>query len=402
LAKQVKAGYALEKAASVAEHARPDVSLAADLVSLEKETHEQSTGSPGTSDFELALPSGDDGMQDTVHAHRAIIAARSTYLRELVLAAPETDATGTDDSHSMPVPDTLDLAELRAAVRMCYVGEAQSWAVATASKQLAAERRIADLQVTEATAADKNKYRAMIDKMDFETALAVCHEEFDADSEAAHSALEVEDAILSLDLEADAALPQLQALLRAHFGVLPAADSGASHDPEYPPEWESRVGNLSTRFSNKTRAQVIEALITAQGHGGTAAGILQGRKGRPTPDLTWAERQKERKQREELKAARTAALTARRLLEAKLESDLAEKFGISFVRNLKRPDDRQISQLFGHMMKEHLLDDDAALASLSEDGVAPPAPAPGLHQTLAQKRQRLHGLSLDQKWEVLQ
>ena len=113
---------------------------------------------------------------------------------------------------------------------------------------------------------------------------------------------------------------------------------------------------------------------------------------------------------EELKASQKAELAARRLLEAKLESDLAAKFGISFVRDLKRPDDRQVRGLFDQMMQEHLLDDEAAprpeAPAASEEnegggssGYNPPPPSP---DRLAQSRRRLHDLSLDEKWEVLQ
>jgi hypothetical protein len=117
LAKQVEAGTALGKTTSAAERARPDVSLAADLAALEMETRPDHLG-PATTDFELTL-SDEDGAPGTVRAHRAILVARSAYLRELVLAAPDEDAMGQDeDPHSMPVPDTLDLVELRAAVRI--------------------------------------------------------------------------------------------------------------------------------------------------------------------------------------------------------------------------------------------------------------------------------------------
>jgi hypothetical protein len=129
LADQVKAGTALAKSTSVAENARPDVSIATDLATLQRETDPGAAPGLIGCDFELTL-GGDGGTVEaqgltSVQAHRIVLMARSTYLRDLVLAA---SAEGTTDAPGMTVPDTLDLAELRAAVRMCYVGEAQQWA----------------------------------------------------------------------------------------------------------------------------------------------------------------------------------------------------------------------------------------------------------------------------------
>ena len=60
----------------------------ADLAALEMETRPDHLG-PATTDFELTL-SDEDGP-GTVRAHRAILVARSAYLRELVLATVHRD-----------------------------------------------------------------------------------------------------------------------------------------------------------------------------------------------------------------------------------------------------------------------------------------------------------------------
>jgi hypothetical protein len=196
LAKQVQAGTALAKSTSVADSARPDLSLANDLVALEQEIFKgfTSNGVVAT-DLVLKLPaaaadsSGGEGERGGIAVHRAILVARSAYLRDLVLSTP-AGATWTD------VPASLDQAELRAAVRMCYVGEAQQWAMEAAEKQLAEEKR----RATEAAAAAA-----------------------DTAGTAATEAME-ED------------------------GPPPSYEDSF---PAYPPEWEGRVGNLIARFSGR-------------------------------------------------------------------------------------------------------------------------------------------------------
>ena len=41
-----------------------------------------------------------------------------------------------------------------------------------------------------------------------------------------------------------------------------------------PAEWEARIGNLTARFPDKTREEIISAMHEAGGRGGVAAGIL--------------------------------------------------------------------------------------------------------------------------------
>jgi hypothetical protein len=135
LAAKVQAGTSLARASSIADSAKPDESLAADLVALELDTLPNCVG-PATTDFQLTL-SSEEGT--VVHVHRAILIARSKFLRELVLS----DAAEAASAASRAVSGTLDIDELRAAVHMCYVGEAHQWAVETADKQLAEEKRVA-------------------------------------------------------------------------------------------------------------------------------------------------------------------------------------------------------------------------------------------------------------------
>jgi hypothetical protein len=195
LAKQVQAGTALAKSTSVADSARPDLSLANDLVALEQEIFKgfTSNGVVAT-DLVLKLPaaadsSGGEGERGGIAVHRAILVARSAYLRDLVLSIP-AGATWTD------VPASLDQAELRAAVRMCYVGEAQQWAMEAAEKQLAEEKRRA--------------------------------------AEAAAAAADSAGTAATEAMEEDGPPPSYE-------------DSF----PAYPPEWEGRVGNLIARFSGR-------------------------------------------------------------------------------------------------------------------------------------------------------
>lgn len=271
LAKQVTAVNALARSTSVADNARPDVSLATDLAALQAET-QPGAGPDGHVGTDLTLTvRSDETHERGVHAHRIILVARSSYLRGLLLSASTEDC---DTPHVVNAP-ALDLAELRAAVRMCYVGEAQQWAVEMASKQLDEQKRAA----TEATA-----------PADF-----------------AGAAAEAEPVV----------------------------------EPDFPVEWETRVGNLAVRFQDKSRVEIIEALLAADGHGGTAAHYLSLCESEELAAVEAAE------------AARKE-LKIRRELEAKLESDLASKYGINFVRNYKRPNDEHVDKLFEWLMKEDL------------------------------------------------
>eukprot|EP01047_Picozoa_sp_COSAG01_P065828 COSAG01_NODE_8965_length_2600_cov_14.135235_1_plen_691_part_10 len=207
------------------------------------------------------------------------------------------------------LPDTtVGLAELQAAVRMCYVGEAQRWAEEGAEAQLAEEKLEQERTQQEAGGREQ----------------------------------------------------------------LPTQEQDS---PFYPPEWEPRVRNLTARFADRTRDEIIDALLQSGGHGGTAAGVLQ--RGGDKPSNTSDIIQKQTRE----------AVRARRQLAARLESGLAAKFGITFIRNLKRPDDRQVSWLFNAMVKEHLLPTTDYRAPTTED----PTQQGGLS-----------GLSADAMWEILQ
>jgi hypothetical protein len=68
--------------------------------------------------------------------------------------------------------------------------------------------------------------------------------------------------------------------------------------------------------------------VEASGHGGSAAGILLGR-----GSADQIARNKAQKAKADLAKS---DLAKRRALEAKLEADLAEKYGIRFVRTFER------------------------------------------------------------------